>query len=108
MDEQNIHAALARFESAYENLDAGAAQRVWPTVDQRALARAFGGLKSQELTFGDCKMAVSGVAASVDCDGWTTFVPRIGKQDPRTQQRRWTFQMRKMQDTWRITEAFIR
>lgn len=107
-EEQSIHAALARFETAYEKLDARAAHNVWPTVDQKALARAFGGLKSQELTFKGCKMAIAGVAASVDCEGWTTYVPRIGDDDPRTQQRRWTFQMRKRQDAWTITEAFIR
>jgi hypothetical protein len=106
--EQEIEETLARFEAAYEALDAEAAGRVWPGVDRRALARAFEGLRSQEITFTGCRMAVETVAASVDCHGWTTFVPRIGSQDARTQQRRWSFQLRKQDEGWTIAEARIR
>lgn len=106
--EQEIETTLARFEAAYESLDADAAARVWPAVDRRALARAFQSLRSQEITFTGCRMAIETIAASVDCDGWTTFVPRIGSRDPRTEQRRWNFQLRKRGGTWTITEARIR
>lgn len=106
--EQQIEDTLSRFAAAYESLDAEAASRIWPGVDRRALARAFQGLRSQEITFTGCRMAIETVAASVDCNGWTTFVPRIGSQDPRTEQRRWNFQLRKRGETWSITEARIR
>lgn len=106
-DEELINTTLRRYASAYEQLDADAAQAVWPTVDARALARAFQGLESQDIKFTRCDVTVSllGGSASAACQGWATYVPRIGNKDARTVSRRWTFQLRKVQDSWVISKA---
>ena len=53
-DEQRIAAVLKRFTDAYTQLDAPAAKAVWPSVDGRALSRAFNALESQSIEFDDC------------------------------------------------------
>ena len=50
-DEADIQSTLTRFRTAYSQLNASAARDVWPSVDARALERAFQSLKSQDLRF---------------------------------------------------------
>lgn len=101
-------AALQRYALAYQDLDVGAARDVWPTVDQRALARAFQTLEYQSFTFDECNVNVEARTASADCRGWVTYVPRIGSKDPRTVARRWSFALQKPADVWQITQATMR
>ena len=107
-DEQLVSAALQRYARAYERLDATAARRVWPNVDERALARAFETLESQQFRFDSCRVRVLGQTARADCAGAVTYVPKVGKKDPRTVERRWDFALRKGPDAWQITEATVR
>jgi hypothetical protein len=93
---------------AYERLDASAAKAVWPTVDVRALSRAFDGLLSQEITFDRCDLRVSGTSARASCHGSGTFVPKVGSRDPRIVKREWAFQLQKIDDTWTIENTEIR
>ena len=105
---QRIEDALHRYRRAYTSLDAAAARSVWPSVDQRALERAFGSLKSQSLAFNDCTMSVWGTEALAACDGQATYVPRVGSQRPRTESHQWRFQLRKMDESWMIVRAEAR
>ena len=52
-DEPAIHAALRSYAAAYSDLDAGAVQRVFPSVNELALRRAFSGLRSQQVEIQD-------------------------------------------------------
>jgi hypothetical protein len=101
-DEEQVKEVLDRYRQAYEGLTARLARDVWPQVDEAALARAFGGLRSQKLTFDDCDLAVSGDSASVTCHGSTRYVPKVGSQDPRTEPRIWSFRLRKNGPDWKI------
>ena len=103
-----ITATLRRLQMAYEHRDAALAKAVWPTVNQRALARAFDGLRSQSVTFDSCWMNVFSVSADVECRGVTTYVPRVGGQYQRTESRQWTFRVEKGDDRWLITSAEAR
>ena len=105
---EGINAALRRLQLAYEQRDARLAKAVWPTVNERALARAFEGLRSQRVTFDRCRMNVLSVSADVECRGVTNYVPRVGSQDQRTESRHWTFRVRKGDDQWLITNAEAR
>ncbi len=107
-DEVRVQAALQRFESAYSRLDARAAQAVWPSVDARALARAFESLESQSLQFHRCELDVRETVASADCLGTATYVRRIGSKAPRTEPRGWTFNLQKTGDAWHILSASAR
>jgi hypothetical protein len=104
-DEDHIRAALARWRTAYSALDASAAREVWPSVDARALARAFQTLKSQELRFDRCHLTVNGGSARAACTGHAIYVPRVGKQSPRATPHEWTFELTKSDQRWTIASA---
>ena len=104
-DEDDIRSTLTRFRTAYSKLDAGAARDVWPSVDARALERAFQSLKSQDLRFDSCKMTVTGARAQAACKGRAVYVPRIGDQSPRYTSREWNFELRKADERWTIASA---
>ena len=105
---EGINATLRLLQLAYEQRDARLAKAVWPTVNERALARAFEGLRSQSVTFDRCRMNVLSVSADVECRGVMNYVPRVGSQDQRTESRQWTFRVRKGGDQWLITNAQAR
>jgi len=107
-DEMDVQTVLQRYERAYGQLDARAAQAVWPSVDVRALTRAFQGLESQALEFDRCELAVQGAVASADCLGRATYVRRVGSKAPRTEARAWSFRLRKIDDDWQILKVEIR
>ena len=104
-DEADIQSTLTRFRTAYSQLNASAARDVWPSVDARALERAFQSLKSQDLRFDSCKMTVTGARAQAACKGRAVYVPRIGDQSPRFTSREWNFELRKADERWTIASA---
>lgn len=104
-DETLVSSVLDRYVRAYDALDASAAREVWPTVDERALARAFAGLESQHLTFDDCTIDVRGEVANASCRGLASYVGKVGSRQPRTEPRRWTFELRREGEAWRIETA---
>ena len=105
---EGIAEALRELERAYQRRDATLAKAVWPTVNERALARAFDGLRSQNVTFDDCTLDVSGATGDVECLGVTTYVTRVGSQGRRTEYRQWKFRMEKGADSWLIVSAAAR
>jgi hypothetical protein len=107
-DEMDVQAVLRRYERAYGQLDARAAQAVWPSVDVGDLARAFRGLESQALEFDRCDLDVQGTVASADCRGRATYVRRVGSKAPRTEARAWSFRLRKVDDNWQILRVDLR
>jgi hypothetical protein len=106
--QQQIVATLHQYERAYEQLDAKAVRAVWPSVDTRALARAFHDLKSQTLVFDRCDVDVARIQAVAACRGRATYETRAGEQASRTEPREWTFTLQKHDDAWRIVSASAR
>ena len=107
-DPMPVLETLSRYGAAYSRLDASAARAVWPSVDVRALGRAFSELRSQRVTLADCDIAVDGARAKAACRGAATYVPRAGDQNPRTEARDWRFELEKGRDAnWRIASATI-
>jgi len=105
---QQIVATLHQYERAYEQLDAKAVRAVWPSVDARALERAFHDLKSQTLVFDRCDVDVARVQAKAACRGRATYETRAGQLSSRTEPREWTFTLQKHDDAWRIVSASAR
>ena len=101
-----VEAALQRYRTAYEGLDAQSAQAVWPAVNQAALARAFNGLESQSLTFDGCDVRVRGESATATCHGSARYVPKIGSREPRVERRVWNFSLHKTGGDWKIESAY--
>lgn len=106
-EEVGIRATLARYESAYSQLDVEAASAVWPGVDRRALVRVFDGLASQRVSLGACDVQVIGEVAVAECVGSTTSTPKAGGRT-RSQQRQWQFRLRNFPTGWQIVGATVR
>ena len=107
--EQNeIQRTLGQYRSAYQRLDAQAAQAIWPSVDVRALARAFDTLSSQELAFETCLFDIVGPVATAQCRGSATYTPKVGGRGPKAERRQWTFRLRKVDEAWKIESAQAR
>lgn len=105
-EETRVTQVLDQYARAYDQLDVRAARKVWPTVDERALARAFASLASQDVSFDNCNVSVSGPTATASCRGHATYVGKIGSRDRRTEARQWTFQLRRdANDAWQIERA---
>ena len=106
--EAAIQTVLSRYRTAYRDLDAGAAQAVWPSVDAKALRKAFERLEEQQLIFNSCQIAVGEVRAVVSCDGLARYVPRVGNRDPHDDRRQWEFTLSRVDDVWLIDKVSAR
>ena len=107
-DESDVSQVLRQYARAYGQLDAGAARVVWPSVDERALARAFAGLESQNISFNDCEITVRGTTADAACRGQASYVGKIGSREMRTEPRQWQFELRRDGDAWKIESVEAR
>ncbi len=104
-DEDRIRTTLAELQAAYAQLDAGAAREVWPSVDVDALARAFDGLKSQELRFDHCDVTVDGARAQAACIGEAVYMPKVDNAASSSDPRAWTFELTRTRERWTIASA---
>jgi hypothetical protein len=102
-----VRTVLNRYRTAYNALNAGAAKAVWPSVDEKALGRAFDRLESQEFDFSGCQIAVTGARATAACNGNARFVPKVGNKSGRQEPRHWTFEMRKANQQWTIDKVNV-
>jgi hypothetical protein len=107
-DQALVSDVLQRYARAYGALDADAAHDVWPSVDAHALAHAFSGLASQQVTFDDCSINVTGATASASCHGRASYVAKVGSRERRSEARTWTFALHRDGDAWRIDNADVR
>lgn len=104
---ESVRTTLARFAAAYSDLDADAAQRVWPGVNRAALARAFQDLSSQEVRLGDCRIDVGTETARASCRGSIDWTPRVGGGRPKTESRTWDFTLNRRPGGWQIASARV-
>ena len=107
-EQSEIQRTLGQYRSAYQLLDAESARAVWPSVDVRALARAFDSLTSQQLAFETCQFDIIGEAATAQCRGSATYTPKVGNREPKLEPRQWTFHLRKVGEDWKIQRAQTR
>lgn len=106
-DEAGVRRTIEAYRSAFDRLDAAAASAVVPSLDAKALARAFNGLASQRLDFERCDVAVDASTARATCVGRAASVPKVGSSKPRVDPRRWSFALERRGDQWHITNAQV-
>lgn len=104
-DEQAVWRTLSRYVTAFEQMNIGATVAVWPSVDRRALSRAFAALKSQGLAFDACDVDVQRTTATARCSGTVRFVPKVGSGDAQVAAQAWQFSMRRAGRDWTIDEV---
>jgi hypothetical protein len=108
MEARAIENVLGRYRNAFNELDAGAALAVWPTVNERNLARAFERLENQDVSFESCDIEIAAVLAKAACSGSARYVPKVGSRTPKEEARRWTFSLRKAGSGWLIDRVDAR
>ena len=96
---------LNRYEQAYDRLDAQAAVSIWPSVDSRALSRAFARLQQQDLELGRCSFAISESAATAQCSGHLRYSQRVGDTTPKSERHVWTIQFSRVGELWKIVRV---
>lgn len=106
-DDVLVQRALQRYATAYSQLDAAAAQQVWPSVNREALARAFDDLALQQVSLDNCRIDIRGAAAHAACAGTATWAPKVGDRGPHTQERNWNFELMKSGAAWQIVSARV-
>lgn len=107
-DTSRVEEVLRRYARAYDSLDASAARAVWPSVNEKALARAFQDLSSQNVQFDNCDIDIRGAVANASCSGAASYVVKVGSREPRTEPRLWRFELRRDGDAWKIENAETR
>lgn len=107
-EQASVQRALQRYRAAYDQLDAGSVQAVWPAVNRRALARAFEALSAQAITFDRCDVKLQArITATAVCRGSVMYVPKVGNHDPRIESRVWNFSLRQADTDWTIDTARV-
>jgi hypothetical protein len=107
-EQGRVEEVLRRYARAYGDLNASAARDVWPTVNEKALAKAFKDLASQNLSFDDCEIDIRGAVANASCRGQYGYVGKVGSREPRTESRTWRFELRRDGEAWKIENAEAR
>jgi hypothetical protein len=102
-----VRSVLARYESAYTQLDATAAAAVYPQIDRKALAKAFAALEAQRVQFHDCSIDVGTGEARASCTGVASYTPKVGGSGG-SHQRRWEFALKERSGTWQIDTVSVR
>ena len=97
-----IYSIIGRYQSAFNELNASVAKAVWPSVDRKALGRAFDELETQELVFDGCQVEVADPRATASCRGRARYVPKVGSKNVRLEPRRWTFKLLNTSSGWII------
>jgi hypothetical protein len=104
---QVIRGVLGEYARAYERLDVRGAKALNPSLDDRALKKAFAGLEAQQLRLADCDVSIRGRAANVQCVAEATYHTRVGSRMLARKQL-WTFDLSRHDNGWEIVQARTR
>ena len=107
-EEDLVRQLLDAYSGAVSRLDVDAMKAVFPSVDGKALERAYGRLSAQRLTLQSCGITISGSTANARCRGNATYQPRIGRRSVEIAAREWTFDLSKQGTAWHIVNTFVR
>jgi hypothetical protein len=104
-EDSRISTVLNQYASAYGQLNAKAVRSIWPSVDERALAKAFANLSSQSMSFDNCDINVNGATARASCRGRASYIQKVGSQERHIEPRTVRFDLKRDGDAWKILKA---
>ena len=107
-EEDLVRQLLDEYTGAFERRDVRATKALYPTVDGKALKRAFEQITSQRVTLESCDITLSGSTANARCRGSATYKPRIGTRPVQIASLDWTFDLSKQDTSWRIVNTYVR
>ena len=99
---------LGRYRDAFGALDAEAVASFWPSVNTRQLRKAFDQLDVQHFDLGACRVDITGAKAVASCNGKARYVQKVGSRNTHVDARRWTFNLKKVNETWLIESVSSR
>lgn len=105
--QQVVLQILREYTRAFERMDVQAAKAVWPSLDDRALQRAYQQLDGQQLQLASCGVSISGVDANARCRGNATYRPKVGSRVVHVTEREWTFNLSRGESGWQIVNARV-
>ena len=108
LETRAVEDVLERYRLAFNRLDASAASKVWPTVNEKTLARAFERLEHQNVFFSSCQIVLGAMFAEATCIGSTRHEPKVGSRATKPEARRWRFSLRKASGAWLIDRVDMR
>ena len=106
-DEALVRRLLDEYAGAFERLDVVATKAVWPSVNDKALKRAYEQLAGQSLSLQSCGITIDGSTANARCRGSATYLPKIGRP-VQIAAREWMFDLSKTDAAWRIVNTLVR
>ena len=108
-EEQIVLEVLREYARAYEHLDVRATKVVYPTVDDRALRRAFANIEDQRVSLTKCDVSISssGEGAAARCSGKATYRTKVGSRVFHLTDRQWMFDLSRGGSGWQILNARI-
>ena len=102
----SVMRALNRYAQALSDMDVRQVMRLWPTVDQRALADAFQTLDKYRVVINACGFDVDRAdTVAATCQATVEFVPKVGSRVSRLASQQWRFTMTRAGDDWQIESA---
>jgi len=107
-EESRVRSVINQYANAYGQLNAAGVRSVWPSVDERALAKAFSDLSAQSVAFDSCEISIIGVVAHASCRGPASYVRKYGSQEPRKETHTVRFDLKREGDMWKIQKAETR
>ena len=107
-DRRAIQATVGRYREGFTNLDVNAVRAVWPSANEKELAREFGQLQDQRVEFHACNFDIKETTAAATCTGVAAYVQKAGDKNPRFDDRRWVFTLKRAGSDWVIQDVVIR
>jgi len=99
---------LEDYKAAFNRRDAAGIHALWPTVNAKALHRAFDQRESQQLQFGVCDVEVRADRAQASCEGTIKYVPSVGRKAPRVEPWSATFELGMVDGRWIVSSLLSR
>jgi hypothetical protein len=105
--EQVVLEIVREYARAYERMDVRAAKAIRPSLDERALQKAFQQLDGQQLQLAGCGVSISGSDANARCRSNATYRPKVGSRVVHLTEREWTFNLSRGESGWQIVNTRI-
>lgn len=104
-DDEQIRAALKRYEEAYNRINRKAATAVWSGAEGGPGEGRLDALLSGRIALGVCDITKSGEVGVATCAGLAASDPRVGGGG--RADRHWAFDLRKVTGGWRIEQLKV-
>lgn len=105
---QIVLEVLNRYTRSFETMDVWATKAVYPSVDDRALQKAYRALDSQQVRLSNCGVSIDGPDANARCRGSATYRQKVGSRTVHLNDLEWMFTLSRDDAGWQIVNANVR